>query len=104
MRFGGIGVSKISRQDHSLEAAMLRGFFVRGPQLSHLLALSNWLRAHNFTPDSSAKLMRRAPGKVRCNSCVCAHVISEGGERQALPMWVVRRAIDWGSDEAATTA
>ena len=29
------------------------GFFVRGPQLSHLLALSNWLRAHNFTPASS---------------------------------------------------
>ena len=32
--------------------------------------------AHNFAHDSSAKLMRRAPGKVRCNSCVCAHVIS----------------------------
>jgi hypothetical protein len=24
------------------------GFFVRGPQLSHLLALSNWLRAHTY--------------------------------------------------------
>ena len=31
-------------------------------------------------PDSSAKLMRRAPGKVRCNSCVCTHVISEGSD------------------------
>ena len=47
------------------------------------MAFVHWLRAHNFTPDSSAKLMRRAPGKVRCNSCVCAHVISEGSERPA---------------------
>jgi hypothetical protein len=27
---------------------MLRGFFVRGPQRHHLLALSNWLRAHTY--------------------------------------------------------
>ena len=40
----------------SLEAAMLRGFFVRGPQLSHLLALSNWLRAHTYHP----RLIRKA--------------------------------------------
>ena len=38
-------------------------------------------RPHPSTPASSAKLMRRAPGKVRCNSCVCAHVISQGSER-----------------------